>query len=117
MNMTHTIFAVAAAAVLGAFMVESIVCAHRADEPRAISVRADDLDLRHLPDAEVLIKRIEDASVVACGQAPDFRRPRQAESFDRCRRTAISNAIRQLNQPVLSEIAETHTWPRRLAVR
>jgi UrcA family protein len=106
------------AAVIGVFVIESIIRADRVDDgPRAISIRADDLDLRHLPDVEVLIKRIEDAAVVACGDAPDFRRLRQVEAFDRCRKAAIESAVRRLNQPMLTEIAETHTWPRRLAVR
>ena len=117
MNTSHKVLAAALAAVISAFMVVSIVRAHRTYEPRTISVRADDLDLRHLPDAEVLLKRIADASVAVCGATPDFRHLRQAESFDRCRKAAIKDAIRRLNQPVVTEIAETHTWPRRLAVR
>jgi len=117
MNTIHTVLAVASAAVISALTAGGVDRAHRNCEPRAISVRADDLDLNHLPDAEVLLKRIADASVVACGENPDFRHLREVESFDQCRKTAIKDAIRRLNQPIVTEVAETHTWPRRLAVR
>jgi UrcA family protein len=117
MNMTPKLVAGALAAIVGVSMVESIVGAHGSDEPRTISVRADDLDLEHVPDAEVLLARIADASITACGDIPDFRKARQVETFERCRRLAIQDAIRRLNQPMVTEIAATHTWPRRLAVR
>lgn len=117
MNTTHSLLAAASAALIGAFMAESIVQSHHVDAPSAISVRADDLDLKHLPDVEVLISRISDASALACGQTPDFRRLRQVESYNRCRRAAIEDAVRRLNQPMVTEIVETHTWPQRLAVR
>jgi UrcA family protein len=117
MSTTHNVLAAMLTLVIGAVIGQSIVSAHRTDAPRPISVRVDDLDLTHLPDTEVLLQRIADASVRACGEIPDFRHVRQAEAYERCRRAAITDAIRRVNQPIVTEIAETHAWPKRLAVR
>jgi len=90
---------------------------YRGDERPAVSVRSDDLDFRHVPDAMVLFDRIEDAAVKACGGTPAFRQSRQAAAFDRCRIATIRQTVRQINWIVLTEVAENQAMPPRIAVR
>ena len=105
------------AIAVSAFVLTGSVKAHDSDAPARITVRANDLDLTHAPDAEILFARIEEASTQACGGTPDYRRAGQVAAFDHCRKAAIWQAVRQVNQPLLSEIADTEAMPMRLAVR
>jgi UrcA family protein len=109
--MLALVFAVSAAALSGS------VRAYGADGPARVSVRTDDLDFSHAPDAQVLLDRLADASVKACGGAPDFRRTDQIEAFDRCRKAVIARAVREVNIPIVTEIAAAQALPMRMAVR
>jgi UrcA family protein len=101
----------------GATLIGVRPSVYRGDEHPAVSVRSDDLDFRHVPDAMVLFDRIEDASVKACGGTPAFGHFRQAAAFDRCRVATIRQTVRQMNWTVLTEVAENQAMPPRIAVR
>lgn len=85
--------------------------------PANLQVASSDLNFSRPQDVQTLLERMQDASVDACGGAPDFRDVRRISAFEQCRRTAIRRAVVQLNQPLVTEIAEVQTLGMRLAVR
>jgi UrcA family protein len=85
--------------------------------PTAVSVRSNDLDLQRPVDAQILFERVAGASIQACGGTPDFRDTPRIAAFDQCRKAVISRTVRQLNQPLLTEVAEANTLTMRIAIR
>ena len=109
--MLALVFAVSAGSLSGS------VRAYGADGPARVSVRTDDLDFSHAPDAQVLLDRISEASVQACGGAPDYRDTNKVEAFDRCRKAVIARAVREVNIPIVTEIAAAQAVPMRVAAQ
>jgi UrcA family protein len=91
--------------------------AQTADEPASITVTFRDLDLTRQADASVLYERIRAASSRVCGGQPDIRVLAQLAAFDRCRATAVRQALVEINMPALSTIARDNVVEARVASR
>ncbi len=104
-------------AIASILVIEGLVRAEKTAAPAAISVRYDDLDFNHVSDAQILLDRIEAASVKVCGGAPDFHDQRRALIFDQCRKSVVIQAVRRFDQPVLTAIADPQALSMRLAVQ
>lgn len=115
----NSIVALAMTLTVGAAGVVAGAAVHpqSADASAAVSVRTDNLDLQRAVDVQTLFERIEEASVSVCGGAPDFRDTGRIAAFDQCRKTVIRRAVRQLNQPLLTEVADANAMTMRIAVR
>jgi len=114
----HGILALAMALTVGAAgVVVGGAVRPSTDAQAAVSVRSEDLDLQRPVDAQTLFERIEEASVAACGGTPDFRDTPRIASFDHCRKAVINRTVRQLNQPLLIEVADAHALTTRIAIR
>jgi UrcA family protein len=100
-----------------AFGVVGVAKPHDPVPPPSLSVRYDDLDFSHAPDAQVMLDRIEAAAEKACGGTPDFREYRQLAVFDHCRRGAIKQTVDQLDKPMLTKVAEAQPMPMHLVIR
>jgi UrcA family protein len=87
------------------------------EEPATVSVRYADLDINHAAGAKVLIERIENASVRACGGAPDIRELQVRAVFDKCHDSAFNRAVTTLDAPVVTAIAGQPLNKVRLASR
>jgi UrcA family protein len=85
--------------------------------PAMIAVRSNDLDFNRPADNMVLFERIKEASVEVCGGTPDYRDIRRVPLFEQCRKVAIRLAVQQMNQPILTQLADIEVKPMRLAVR
>jgi UrcA family protein len=104
----------AAASVLA---IAAPVHAQTTDGPISISVPYADLDVGHTAGAQILLQRIEAASVRACGGAPDMRELKQRAAFDACRAQAVSQAVERVNAPVVTALASRGLAPVRTAAR
>jgi UrcA family protein len=105
---------------IAVFMTAGIIPAHgsaMAAAPAVVTVRSDDLDFDHAPDAQVFLDRLEEAADKACGGTPDYREHRQLEVFARCRRSTIERAVERLDQPIVTQLAAMQPMPVRLAMR
>ena len=75
----------------------------------SVPVRYQDLDLRQSADARVLLGRLEQAAVEACGGNPRFHSSydlmprRTVEVFQECRRNAVATAVAKVGAPALSQ--------------
>ncbi len=115
----HGIMALAMTVSVGAagMVVGGAVHPQSIAAPAAVSVRSSDLDLQRPVDAQTLFERVAEASIQACGGTPDFRDTPRIAAFDQCRKAVITRTVRQLNQPLLTEVADANTLTMRIAIR
>jgi UrcA family protein len=75
-----------------------------ADKPTAIGVRFGDLDLSRQADAAVMLGRLDQAALQACGAQPfaSLREYQQAIRWSRCYANGMNRAITELNAPELT---------------
>jgi UrcA family protein len=85
--------------------------------PAAISVSSSDLDFNRPEDAQTLFERIKEASVQACGGAPESSDLHRISAFEQCRTAAIKRAVAQVGQPMLTAVADTQTIGMRIAAQ
>lgn len=107
-------------AVVAMFLTAGALPAHDAVLPAApasISVRSNDLDFGHAPDAQILLDRVEDAAEKACGGTPDYREHRRLEVFEHCRQATIRQTVARFDQPIVTQLAALQPMPMHLAVR
>ncbi len=101
-------FVIAAAALFAAPML-----AHAqplaSDQPTAVAVRYQDLDLNRRADAHVVLGRISDAALEACGASsfslPDYRASVQRSD---CFRRGVQQAVAAINAPEVTNIYNRH---------
>jgi len=77
-----------------------------ADRPTAVGVRFNDLDLNNPTDAAVMLGRLDDAALQACGAAP-FESLREYQSTirqSRCYVRSVSRAVATLGAPAVTAI-------------
>jgi UrcA family protein len=65
-------------------------------------VRYDDLDLTHAAGARVMLERITSAARRDCYPEPTFREPAQYSDWRHCMATAIDDAVRRLDAPMVT---------------
>ncbi|HUO11709.1 MAG TPA: UrcA family protein [Caulobacteraceae bacterium] len=75
------------------------------DEPIRVMVTYSDLDIGHAPGAAILLSRLDAAAKKACGGEPDIRVLAERAAFEKCRTSALSQAVAQVNAPILSAMA------------
>jgi UrcA family protein len=119
MNALHNVLPPTLTAIVCAsvFVLAGTMHARVPVEPASVSVRSNDLDFNRPQDAAILIDRIEEASIPACGGAPDYRDLHRISSFEQCRKAVIKRAVLQVGQPLVTKVAEIETLGMRLAVR
>lgn len=99
-------------------------------QPNRPMVRGDavvayrDLDLRSRAGAEVMLKRIEHAATVACGDNPAMKDPKAPwimtalHDFHVCREDAMRRAVISLGAPLVTQLyAESRSDQSRVAGR
>lgn len=76
-------------------------------DDHSIKVRVNfaDLDINHPAGAEGLLKRIERAAFIACGEDPGPNFGTEALVYQQCRTDAVSRAVDQVNAPLLTAMA------------
>ena len=112
---TRTLTLTAAAAF--GLIVAAPAGAQTSEAPISISVQYADLNLNHAAGANMLLQRINSAAVRACGGAPDIRLPAQRSAFDQCRKAAVSQAVAEVNSPVLTAMVSHNPTPVTVASR
>jgi UrcA family protein len=119
MTASHNILTPTAAFALfaAAVVLTTIVPARGHGDPAILSVPYSDLDFNRPADAEILVERLQEASVPVCGGAPDYRQVERIATFEQCRRAAIQRAVTRMHQPMVSKIAAVETLGLRLAAR
>ena len=72
----------------------------------SLDVTYSDLNLANRSGAETLLRRIRSAASVVCGGDPgrSFRDLRVKQDYRACVRTAIDDAVRQVNAPMLTAV-------------
>lgn len=75
------------------------------EPPAGVEIRFDDLDVRHTGGVRVLMKRIQEASVHACGTSPDSHDRNERAAADLCRARVADRIIRVLDAPVVRLVA------------
>ena len=107
---------IATAAILGALATAPAAVA----EPvvrSSVRVSYADLDLSREAGARALLERIEAASQRVCGPRPSPRNLRINIHFRACYRDAVSQAVAEVESPLLSALLDTPARSRQVAVR
>jgi UrcA family protein len=75
-----------------------------ADGPTAVAVRFNDLDLNQPTDAAIMLSRLDQAAMQACGASPfgSLREYRLSIRRSRCYANSLNHAISLLNVPELT---------------
>lgn len=77
-----------------------------ASEPRpAVAVRYGDLNTNAPAGAQVLLQRIDQATVTLCGGRPDLKAVADFQRFKTCRAEARARAVAEFGQPLLATMA------------
>lgn len=97
---TPVLFALALAAAA------PFATAAHADRPTAVEVRFNDLDLNNPADAAVMLGRLNNAAMQACGAAPfaSLHEYRLAIRRSSCYASSLSRAVSELNAPALNAL-------------
>ena len=79
-----------------------------ADRPTSVGVRVGDLDLNRPSDAAVMLGRLDQAALQACGAQPfaSLREYQLAVRWSRCYANGMHRAITELNAPELTAMYE-----------
>jgi UrcA family protein len=85
----------------------------------SVTVDYSDLDISRPAGAETLMTRLESASKKICGRRPMQVRFEQLEQYLQCRSSVVEDAVRRIDQPVVTMAFENSTGrkPVRLASR
>ncbi len=75
------------------------------------------LDMNSHEGAAKAMKRIQVAAVDVCGGQPDIRQLDQQAAFESCRRVAVNNAVKSVDQPLLNQVASATVPPVFMAAR
>jgi len=99
---TPIVFALALAAAA------PIAMPAHADRATAVGVRFNDLDLNRPTDATIMLDRLDQAAMQACGAAPfaSLREYQQAVRWSRCYAHSLNRAVSELNAPELTAMYE-----------
>jgi UrcA family protein len=101
---TPILFALALAAATPAAMPAY------ADGPAAVGVRFSDLNLNQPTDAAIMLDRLDQAAMQACGAFPfsSLREYRVAVRGSQCFTRSLSRAVAELNAPEVTAVYEHH---------
>ncbi|HLZ83640.1 MAG TPA: UrcA family protein [Caulobacteraceae bacterium] len=81
-----------------------------ADRPTAVEVRFNDLDLNRPSDAVVMLGRLDQAALQACGASRfSLREYQQSIRWSRCYADGMGRAVSELNAPALTAAYERET--------
>jgi UrcA family protein len=99
---TPLLFALALAAAA------PVATAAHADRPTAVAVRFNDLDLNNRTDAAIMLGRLDDAAMQACGADPfsSLREYRMSIRSSRCYARSLSRAVSELDAPEVTAMFE-----------
>lgn len=70
----------------------------------SIDVPYSDLNLANPAGATAMLARIRQAAAKACGGSPLARSPKETRDYRSCVNTAVANAVRQLNAPLVTAL-------------
>jgi UrcA family protein len=107
---------IATAAILGALATAPAAAA----EPvvrSSVRVSYADLDLSREAGARALLERIEAASQRVCGPRPSPRNLKINIHYRACYRDAVSQAVAEVESPLLSALLDAPPRSRQVAVR
>ena len=107
MSMSAKVTTLAALAVLGGSVAANAATYSQvSSNGDAVSVKINytDLDLGNPAGAQVLLRRIHHAAVIACGGQPDDRLFWTARAFRACVEKANDSAVVRPNSPVVSAL-------------
>lgn len=82
---------------LGATLATAAARGAKADEPPAVTVSYQDLDLRKSIDARVLYARLKEAATRVCLAVPPYDLARFA-AYERCVNAALAQALQAIEQ-------------------
>lgn len=89
--------------------VTFLVCinpGHALAAQRDMTVSYADLDLTRPAGVETLLTRVRHAAKAVCGGQPDMRDLTMSEHYNACRQAAVENAVRSINNPLLTRLYE-----------
>jgi len=87
---------------LAAFAIPLVSVAATQDAP-SVQVRYDDLDLSRADGVKALYRRIRNAAENVCGAA-ETRSPALTRQWRDCFHTAVDDAVRTVDRPMLSSL-------------
>ena len=76
------------------------------DSSRSVHVSYADLNLHTQAGARAIMARIDDAAVRACGGAPDLRMLERRALFNSCKTQTFNQAVRDLDAPLVTAMAD-----------
>lgn len=91
-----------------AYQARRVFSPSRQIEVLQVKVPSADLDLATAQGAATLVDRLRLASDAACGGAANVRGFVERLGYEDCQATAMSEAVRQLRNPLVSAIASGH---------
>jgi UrcA family protein len=82
-----------------------------ADNATSVTVRYNDLDLDKSADAAILLQRIDDAAMAACGaSSASLRDYRESVRHSACHEASMSRALAALNLPAVNRLYRTQPY-------
>jgi UrcA family protein len=91
-----------------ALAAPTLATAAAGDPSTAVAVRYGDLDLNRTSDARVLLDRIKDAALDACGaDRSSLREYRFAVQRSACYRAGVTHAVAELGAPAVTNLLQT----------
>src|SRR5579871_1878004 len=91
-----------AAAAL-ALCIAPLSCAKTPAEEISVPVRYGDLNLASREGAHILLRRLDHAAHIACGDTPAPAELLYSRRYDECTRNAVARAVAQLNSPLVAK--------------
>jgi UrcA family protein len=93
-----------------AALLAAPVAVQAADETVSVAVRHGDLNLSNPADAARMMKRLDVASLRACGASSfSLREVVQATRGDACYQAGLNQAVADLNAPLVTAILRDHS--------
>ena len=104
-------------AMLAAAVVTAVLSLGAGHAAPATTVSYGDLDLSRPAGAEVLVRRLENASRQVCGGTPDLRNLEANRLFRACVRVAMDGAVTKVGAPLVREVYAHAATGERMAQR
>ena len=105
---TRFVFVAAAAASLGFSIAQAGTPLGVSFDQRSETVHFADLDTSSAPGAAALYQRIRSAASRVCHDLEPFRVHTLRQPYANCLRTAIANAVAEVNRPAVTAYASAH---------
>ena len=100
--MKSMIFCLTVLALAGSAAAADVRAARHAPDVLETTVRFGDLNLNRTSGADLLLSRLGRAARAVCGEAPGVRDGGKRRRYRACLRTAVDNAVAEVDAPLVS---------------